>query len=1075
LTAEQKEQLKVRDRLKAEVDKLRKEEKWAEAVAACERQLAIERQVWGDWHDDVVAALNQLAGLHEEREDWPAAKKRREEVLRIQTKRFGEKDWRVGDARRAVEDGQRLARMTVAEGRDLKIASNLSKLMMQLNGQGKYAEAAEACRKRLAIYQKVLGADHATTASGMNDLGYLLKKQGQYADARTYYAQALAIRKKALEPEHPDTAFVLHDLGSLLAQQGDYSAARPYFEQALAIRDKTLGPDHPLTAVSLNTLGTLLSFQGDHAGARPHLEKALAIRQKVLGPDHPHTARSLNNLAGALQSQGDYTAARPLYEQALAIYRKVLSAEHPATAETLNNLGTLLTHEGNYLAARPYFEQALAMWKKVYGIEQPDTATCMSNLGTILSFQEDYAGARLYHEQALAIRRKVLGAEHPATAESLNNLGLLLHSQGDYSGARSYYQEALKLFKLVLGVEHSDTAQVMNNLGALFQSQGHHVEARAYYDQALATTRKLLDVSAAGQSERQQRAMAKNFRKYLDCYLSVASSTGVPPVVAYHVHLLWKGAVLTRRIRRVGSDQNLQLADRFGEYESVCGRLAHLSTLKPYGSQRDEWQKNLESLTLQKEKLEIELAPRSEDIKRRTGMRQFTPGQLQQSLPQGTAVVDFLEYSHNLPPPENEGRMKLERRLLAVVVRPDRAFVRVDLGPSAPVSAAVEAWRKTDCSDRTAGAELRKLIWQPLEVHIADATTILISPDGVLARIPFAALPGKDSGKYLAEEHVIAVIPVPQLLPEMFDPRPESAQSLLVVGDVQFDAAGETTEVAANVGGEKNDVPATIRSAPRGGTIEEMLQGMRPLPGTKDEAAAIKGMFGRRFPEARATELVRSNATEGAFRTFAPKHRFLHLATHGYFTPKETTAVQQKAEERMAGMFQHQDVTGWHPGLLSGLVLAGAKQKPDPMRDDGILTALEVAALDLSNVELAVLSACETGLGEVAGGEGILGLQRAFQTAGARSVVSSMWKVPDRATQMLMTKFYENLWDKKMPKLEALRQAQIWMLREVPKDKKLRQEVQRGLGDTKAAPEAIGDGPLPPYYWAGFVLSGDWR
>jgi CHAT domain-containing protein len=137
---------------------------------------------------------------------------------------------------------------------------------------------------------------------------------------------------------------------------------------------------------------------------------------------------------------------------------------------------------------------------------------------------------------------------------------------------------------------------------------------------------------------------------------------------------------------------------------------------------------------------------------------------------------------------------------------------------------------------------------------------------------------------------------------------------------------------------------------------------------------------------------------------------------------------------------------------------------------------LEVAALDLSNVELAVLSACETGLGEVAGGEGILGLQRAFQTAGARSVVSSMWKVPDRATQMLMTKFYENLWDKKMPKLEALRKAQIWMLREVPMDDTLFNEVQRGLGGNQESRGRIEKGkPLPPYYWAGFVLSGDWR
>ena len=125
--------------------------------------------------------------------------------------------------------------------------------------------------------------------------------------------------------------------------------------------------------------------------------------------------------------------------------------------------------------------------------------------------------------------------------------------------------------------------------------------------------------------------------------------------------------------------------------------------------------------------------------------------------------------------------------------------------------------------------------------------------------------------------------------------------------------------------------------------------------------------------------------------------------------------------------------------------------------------ALEVSALDLSQVDTVVLSACETGLGQVAGGEGLLGLQRAFQVAGAKTTVASLWKVPDQATATLMQRFYENLWDKKMGKLEALRQAQIWMLRD---------NGNRGL----AIPDHPADAQtLPPYYWAAFVLSGDWR
>jgi CHAT domain-containing protein len=172
-----------------------------------------------------------------------------------------------------------------------------------------------------------------------------------------------------------------------------------------------------------------------------------------------------------------------------------------------------------------------------------------------------------------------------------------------------------------------------------------------------------------------------------------------------------------------------------------------------------------------------------------------------------------------------------------------------------------------------------------------------------------------------------------------------------------------------------------------------------------------------------------------------------------------------------------QSISGYHPGLLSGLALAGANQPTD--EDDGILTAAEVESLSLRKVELVVLSACETGLGKTAGGEGLLGLQRAFQVAGARTVVASLWSVPDQATKMLMVRFYENLWTKKMSKLEALREAQLWMLEHGAEQAEIRRELAaRGL----VAVEETGDGRqgtggrrLPPYYWAAWVLSGDWR
>jgi CHAT domain-containing protein len=186
--------------------------------------------------------------------------------------------------------------------------------------------------------------------------------------------------------------------------------------------------------------------------------------------------------------------------------------------------------------------------------------------------------------------------------------------------------------------------------------------------------------------------------------------------------------------------------------------------------------------------------------------------------------------------------------------------------------------------------------------------------------------------------------------------------------------------------------------------------------------------------------------------------RYAHFATHGFFAPEEVK-IASSADQRGPA-----ELTGWHPLLLSGLALSDANREPKPGEEDGILTALEVSEMDLSKLELAVLSACETGLGKVAGGEGILGMQRAFQIAGARSVISSLWKVDDRATRALMTGLYAAAWDTKkiVSRAEALRQAQLSMLKD---------GIKRGMvrEDDKGAKRT------PPYYWAAFVLSGDWR
>ena len=239
----------------------------------------------------------------------------------------------------------------------------------------------------------------------------------------------------------------------------------------------------------------------------------------------------------------------------------------------------------------------------------------------------------------------------------------------------------------------------------------------------------------------------------------------------------------------------------------------------------------------------------------------------------------------------------------------------------------------------------------------------------------------------------------------------------------------------------------------------------RPLPGTESEVNDLRTQFEDAFPGTlMPVPLRKDKATKEAVVAAIPSHQFVHLATHGFFAGESEQSIllaEQRAARQGGDLRRLAGVAGRHPGLLSGLVFAGVNRS-DRRPEETILTALEAAELELGQVELVVLSACNTGRGQVAGGEGVLGLQRAFQLAGARSVVASLWRVPDEETHQLMREFYRRVWsDKPVPRGEALRQAQLWMLENWK---------PRG-GLERPAPQ----GPPPPYVWAAFVLSGDWR
>jgi CHAT domain-containing protein len=896
----------------------------------------------------------------------------------------------------------------------------------------------------------------------LNRRGLELFNSGRYREAQDPWGQALELFQKlypkATHPNgHRDLATSLNDLGIVQYSLGDYAAAQKSHEEALAIRRKVLFKDHPDIAVSLNNLGNVQADLRDYEGARKSYEEALAITRKALPKDHPDIARSLINLGSMLVDLRDYAAARQSFEEALAIYRKALPKDHPDIASSLNNLGIVQQNLRDYAAARQSHEEALAIRRKALTKDHRDIAMSLGNLGIVQSGLLNYAAARKSQDEALAIYRKALPKDHPAIVRSLNNLGNVQANLRDYAAARKSHEEALAIRRKALPKDHPDIAISLVNLGHLdCISENINRETVARLTEATDLFQANQLRLAFAQAEQEQLATAAHSHFSVNLLLTATLTTQADLDSAYDWVVRVKGSVTaqqlwTRQARDEADPDTTRLLTRLRQ---VTGQLVGLSVT---GSQ--DVVALMRSLSDERAALERQLSERSQVFRAFQARARIGSSEVRAALPEDVALVDLVEYTYVSPPIKGQNGVTNEDRVLAFVVRRGQKTVdAVPLGSSKVLAELIDRWRSSHGAGKAPlggtpdpGAELRKRLWEPLEKHLVGIKVVLVSPDGPLHGLPWAALPGAAKGTFLIHDHAFAVVPVPQLLPDLLrggTHRPADAASL-VIGNIDFDAL--------------TDSPAELKPVNR----------FQPLPGTKAEAAAVHDLFRKAFADRPAELLTGKGATKEAFISRATKCSHLLVATHGFFLPDPERKESSGQRSPLEALLFRRDLAMTNPALRSGLAFAGANRTALG-RGDAFLTAFEVSVLDLNRVDLAVLSACETGLGKVEDGEGVLGLQRAFQVAGARTTVTSLWNVPDAATQALMTRFHRNLWEKKdatpLGKLAALREAQLWLIKDGPKNPELlrgglvRPDLKSKEGDS-----------VSPFYWAAFVLSGDWR
>jgi CHAT domain-containing protein/Tfp pilus assembly protein PilF len=972
-----------------------------------------------------TSAQMQRAPVSGQSGDLEEANRLLEEVVKLRGQ---------GKYNEAIPLAQRL--MSIVEksvGSDnTAFAGSLVILAGLYDSQGNYSAAEPLYKRSLSITEKALGPNHPDVATSINNLALLYKTQGNYSDAEPLYKRSLDIYEKALGSNHPSVATSLNNLANLYKIQGNYSDAEPLYKRSLDIVEKALGSNHPNVATSLNNLALLYVEQGNYSAAELLYKRSLDIFEKALGANHPSVATSLNNLALLYVEQGNYSTAEPLHKRSLDIVEKALGSNHPSVAGSLNNLADLYRSQGNYSAAEPLYKCSLDIFEKALGSNHPSVATSLNNLALLYVDQGNYSAAEPLYKRSLSITEKALGSNHPDVAGSLNNLAELYRSQGNYSAAEPLYKRSLSITEKVLGANHPDVATSLNNLALLYEALGDIPKTIEYFTRVLAVEDKNIKLIFAVGNEKRKQDYARTFTGATYQIISLAINEGKDKQSV-------KDLALTTVLQRKGlvldavtdSIQILQSQEKDPEVRKLIEDWRQLSTeLSNAVNTGKNDQASLQNLEDKKRDLEEEISTKSATF--REAVNSVTLASVQSKIPVDGALVEIVQYR----PFNNKAKKVIENfgqpRYAAAVLRNQGQAQWVDLGDRSEIDKQASSFNDSLSDYRKPYKKVGNLAYQklmqPIIPLLGDAKHILISPDGELTQIPFEALID-DQGKFLVEKYQFSYLATGRDLVKVANSNNQTSPPLLI-GGVDYSNLGtipKNRTIAGNRGSNK-------RSADLASLEFDYLEGTLP------EVTAIKGLL----PNSQI--LSGTQASEEAIKqVMAPS--ILHLATHGFFLPNTTPDIKPtfdgKDDKKPVGLNVE------NPFLRSGIALAGFNKRNESKgdRDDGVLTAQEFTGINLRGTKLVVLSACETGKGDIRAGDGVYGLRRALTIAGAESQVISLWNVADEQTKDLMVKYYKNL-KAGMGRHEALRQAQLDFIKDPNTSR--------------------------PYFWAAFIPSGNW-
>lgn len=801
-------------------------------------------------------------------------------------------------------------------------------------------------------------------------------------------------------------AKLISNMGLLYQTMGRYGESEEYSNYALELNKTIFGTAHTAYGVSLNNLSMLYRNLGKYNESESFINQALKVMETTQGKKSTPYAIVLNNKAMLFQTIGRYAEAEKLMIETLAIAQETMGREKSNNYQKLLvNLALLYQEQTKYVEAEKIYKEAIDLKEKRLGTRNhPDLAHMLNLLASLYVEMGKIDQVEALLKEALRIYQVKFGPEHPAYASTASNLGNLYRIQDKLTESEEWLNKALSIRQNALGEKHPEYAQSQEDLAILYWQKGNHTQASQLYKQVLERSNEFIRAYFPPMSEAEKEKYWNKLRPtYLRFYSFVADFADKDPSLItemYDAHLATKAILLTASSKIRTAIMNTNDQPLITDYKNWVGLKEDIAQLYAYSKEElKEQSVNLDSMETAANALEKKISQRVPEL----FSEKVSYQDIKSTLGTDEAVLDVIQFNHF--------DKKFTDQIHYVALIADQGstnpkFVLLQNGNEMD-SKYFKYYRnmiKTQKPDKYTYEQY----WSKIEPQLQGKKTIYASLDGVYNQIGMNTIL-KPDGKYLVDEKNFVFL--------------TNTKDLL-----------KYKKKTANTATTKN---VSLLGYPFYGTTGKIAA----LPGTKTEVDAIDLLL--RNSGFQTKKYMGKEASEEALKKINSP-RVLHIATHGFFLDDAVDTGNQK----VFGI--EIDKARENPLLRAGLMLANAESALDGRNtrelsstDNGILTAYEAMNMSLDYTELVILSACETGLGEVKAGEGVYGLQRAFQVAGTDAIIMSLWTVSDAATQELMTLFYKN-WLQSGDKVSAFKKAQIQLKTKYP----------------------------APYYWGAFVLIG---